>query len=84
MLRAFNESVPRRRLGWRTPAAAWKDCAKPNIDRRELAAEVEQRRRELEEDEAIRRGHPGLAGRLAIEAALIHRGLLRLTKGGWC
>ncbi len=84
MLRALNEVVPRRALGWRTPAAAWKDCPKPLVQRQELAAEVEERRRKLEEDEAIRGRHPGLAGRLTIEAALIHRGLLRLTKGGWC
>ncbi len=84
MLEVFNEVVPRRKLGWRTPAVAWRSCAKPSVEREELAMEVEQRRRRLEEDEAIRRGHPGLAGRLAIEAALIHRGLLRLTKGGWC
>jgi hypothetical protein len=51
--------------------------------RRELAEEVEERRRKLEE--VMRPGsHPGMAERLAIEATLINRGLLRLTKGGWC
>ena len=51
MLRALNEVVPRRALGWRTPAVAWKDCAKPQVERKELAAEVEERRRKLEEDD---------------------------------
>ena len=81
---AFNELVPRRRLGWQTAGAVWRCCSMPNVNRRELAAEVEERTQRLEEDEAVRGGHPGMAGRLAIEAALIHRGLLKLTKGGWC
>jgi hypothetical protein len=84
MRRAFNELVPRRRLGWQTAAAVWRGSSMPNVNRGELAAEVDERRKRLEEDEAVRCGHPGLAGRLAIEAALINRGLLKLTKGGWC
>lgn len=81
---AFNELVPRRRLGWRTAAAVWRTCSMPNVNRREFAEEVNERRKRLEEDEAVRGGHPGLAERLAIEGALINRGLLKLTKGGWC
>jgi hypothetical protein len=84
MLEAFNELVPRRTLGWRSAAEAWRSCPKPSVDRVLLANEVEERRRKLEEDELIRSGHSGLAGRLAIQAALINQGLLRLTKGGWC
>lgn len=84
MRRAFNELVPRRTLGWRTAASVWRNCAWPCVDRDELSNEVNERRCKLEEDEAIRSGHPGLAERLAIEAALINRGLLKLTKGGWC
>jgi hypothetical protein len=79
----FNEVVPRRKLGWLTPGQAWRARVRPVVDRKELAAEVEERRRKLEEE--MRPGsHPGMAERLAIEAALIKRGLLRLTKGGWC
>lgn len=79
----FNERVPRRKLGWLTPGEAWRGRVRIIVDRRELAEEVEERRRKLEEEK--RPGsYPGLAERLAIEAALINRGLLRLTKGGWC
>ena len=81
---AFNEVVPRRRLGWQTAGVVWRSCTMPNVNRRELAAEVEERKQRLEEDEAVRGGHPGMAERLAIEAALIKRGLLKLMKGGWC
>jgi hypothetical protein len=84
MRRAFNELVPRRTLGWQTAAAVWRSCSRPVVDRDELLDEVDERRCRLEEDEAIREGHPGLAERLAIEAALIKRSLLQLTKGGWC
>ena len=54
------------------------------VDRDELLDEVNERRCRLEEEESIRSGHPGMAERLAIEAALIKRSLLKLTKGGWC
>ena len=81
---AFNELVPRRTLGWKTAASVWNSCTLPVVDRDELFDEVNERRCRLEEDEAIRSGHPGLAERLAIEAALIKRSLLKLTKGGWC
>ena len=82
--RLFNELVPRRTLGWKTPAQAWQQRPQLNVDRRELAAEVEELTTKLEEDEAVRGGHPGMAERLAIEAALTKRGLLKQTKGGWC
>ena len=81
---AFNELVPRRTLGWKTAAAVWRTCTRPVVDRAELLDEVRERRCRLEEDEAIRGGHPGLAERIAIEAALTQRGLLKLKKGGWC
>ena len=81
---AFNELVPRRTLGWRTAASEWRSCSKPEVDRDELSDEVNERRRKLDEAGVARRSHSGLSERLAIEAALINRGLLRLTKGGWC
>ena len=84
MRRTFNELVPRRTLGWRTAADAWSARGRMFIDRDELRDEVEERRRKLEEDESVRGGHPGMAERLAIEAALTHRGLLQKVKGGWC
>lgn len=80
----FNERVPRRTLGWLTPGVVWRKCTMPNVDRRELAAEVEERTQRLTEAVVPGRSYPGLTERLAIQAALTNRGLLRLTKGGWC
>lgn len=73
----------RRSHDWRTSVTVWADCLTAVLDRRKLANEVERKRLELNEDVNIRSGHPGLAERLAIEAALINRGLLRKTKCGW-
>lgn len=84
MREAFNELVPRRTLAWRTAGAAWRARDKVRVDRRELAQEVEELKERLRKQEALRVAYPGLVERLAIQAALINRGLLRLTKGGWC
>jgi hypothetical protein len=54
------------------------------VDRRALAEDVEERKQWLMSQRAHRVAYPGLVERLAIEAALIARGLIRLTKGGWC
>ena len=56
----------------------------PKVDRDELLDEVNARRARLEEAVVPGRKYPGLIERLAIQAALTNRGLLRLTKGGWC
>lgn len=84
MREAFNELVPRRTLAWRTAGELWRARVEVTVDRRELQEEVEARRNKLVEQEALRVAYPGLVERLAIEAALTNRGLLRLTKGGWC
>lgn len=84
MREAFNELVPRRTLAWRTAGERWREREKVAVDRRELAQEVEERVKRMKEQEALRVAYPGLIERLAIQAALIKRGLLRLTKGGWC
>lgn len=84
MKEAFNELVPRRTLGWRTAGEAWRAREKVTVDRRELQQEVDERMVMLSKQEALRVAYPGLIERLAIQAALTQRGLLRLTKGGWC
>jgi hypothetical protein len=84
MREAFNELVPRRTLGWLTAGQAWRARAPVMVDRGELKLDVEERVRKLREQEALRVAYPGLIERLAIQGALIDRGLLRLTKGGWC
>ena len=84
MRHTFNELVPRRTLGWRTAGELWRARTKLAVDRAEFASEVTERVERLKEQEALRVAYPGLVERLAIQAALINRGLLRLTKGGWC
>lgn len=84
MREAFNELIPRRTLGWRTSGALWRARREVQIDRRALAEDVEERTQRLMSQKALRGAYPGLVERLAIQAALIARGLLRLTKGGWC
>lgn len=83
MMTLFNELIPRRSLGWRTSGEAWRSRKSVTVDRAELAAEVAERVKKLQE-QASRVAYPWKLERLAIEAALINRGLLRLTKGGWC
>lgn len=84
MREAFNELIPRRTLAWQTSGALWRARQEVQIDRRALAEDVEERKHRLMSQKALRVAYPGLVERLAIEAALIARGLLRLTKGGWC
>lgn len=82
MRTVFNE-LPRRRLGWDSAAMLWASRPSLNVDRQELAEEVSERRMQWEASGA-REPYAGHFERLAIEAALINRGLLGLTKGGWC
>lgn len=84
MRHTFNELVPRRTLGWRTAGELWRARKMLVVDRAELSSEVAARVEMLREKVALRVAYPGLVERLAIQAALINRGLLRLAKGGWC
>lgn len=83
MREVFNELLPRRRLQWMTAGEAWRARAGVTEDRRVLRDEVDELARRMKE-QAQRVAYPGLYERLAIQRALIRRGLLRLTKGGWC
>jgi transposase len=82
MRTVFNE-MPRRKLRWRSASDVWNTSPRLEVDRRELAEEVLERRMKWEASGA-REPYAGHFERLAIEAALINRGLLSLTKGGWC
>lgn len=80
MCAALNTLWPQRRLGWRTPAEAWKDRLDVDPVRDSFHSEVNRfqdsyRRQDMPED---------LAQRLAIEKALTQRGWLRREAGGWC
>lgn len=85
MMRALNTRWRRRRLDWRTSSEVWDTRAPLRVDRNELAEEVEDKTerivRRLDVQIAPARD---LAQRLAIEQALVRRGLLRREVGGWC
>lgn len=78
MMQTLNERWPRRALAWRTAAEIWNARPPLRVDRAELHAEVVYRAARLAD-----RCAPRLAGRLAIEQTLEHRGYLRRIAGGW-
>ena len=84
MMWALNGRWRRGTLGWSTAVECW--AARPviNVDRRELAEEVEGRMRRLDARLEGLRHTNGLARRLAIRHALTARGYLRIEPGGWC
>jgi hypothetical protein len=80
MRHVLNDIWRRPTLGWQTASEAWNQRPRIDLDRGALREEVEHRaariRRHLDG-----RGKPAdLATRLAIEQALIERGLLKLTR----
>jgi len=80
MRTALNTLWSRPTLDWCTAEEAWQRRQPPNIDRRKLRHEVEQRTSGL-----VTAGiEPLHASRIAIETALTERGLLNVNQGGWC
>jgi hypothetical protein len=80
----LNNLWPRRSLGFKTPADAWKGRPVVVEDRSALRAEVADLEERIRLHGTARVGPASLAERLAIEAALVHRGWLRREEGGWC
>jgi hypothetical protein len=84
LLRAYNEVLPRRRLGWRTAGEAWRARLPLQVDRKSFKDEVQDISRRMQETREARAWCAGTADRFAIEAALKRRGLLCVERGGWC
>ena len=84
MLHALNCEWPRRSLGWQTAQAAWAKRAAIDVDRDALRDEVEDRAARIRRQAEGRAAVAAMAERLAIESALMQRGLLRCERGGWC
>lgn len=84
MIAALNGAWPRATLTWRTSQQAW--SSRPAIveDRDALRDEVHDRAARIRRQAEGRGATVAMAERLAIEAALINRGYLRLVPGGWC
>ena len=80
MTTALNALWARPTLDWCTAQEAWQRRPRFDIDRRELRRDVEMQAAGL-----TRAGVKVLeARRLAIETALVERGLLSINNGGWC
>ena len=84
MSRCLNTLVPRRSLGWCTPAEKWNQRAVVDIDRDAFADEVRTRAAEIgpklnEKERAL-----GYDQRFAIEQTLAAFGFLRVTNEGRC
>jgi transposase len=84
MLDVLNGRWRRRSLAWATAEELWQQRRPLDVDRAELADEVRERSQRLVAELAGHGDVTILATRLAIEQALINRGLLRRVLGGWC
>jgi hypothetical protein len=84
MIYCLNTLWPRRSLGWKTAAEAWR--VRPNIpiDRQSFRKEVQDRARRLERHIDLRAKPADLVERLAIEQTLENLGYLHRQTGGWC
>ena len=81
---AYNEVLPRQRLGWRTAGETWRMRKPLAVDRRAFREEVDEVTAKLKGKHEAQAWCWGTAERLAIEAVLKRRGLLRVERGGWC
>lgn len=84
MTHAFNNVLPRRMLGWRTAGKVWAQRRKLPVDRVLLRQEVQERAARLRDRVDLRGRAADFPERLAIQQALIHRGLLHIQHGGRC
>jgi hypothetical protein len=81
---AWNSSLPRRSLAWRTASEAWWQRTKLEVDREELKTEVEDRAARIQRQLEVRGGTADMSERFAIEAALMQRGWLERRSGARC
>jgi hypothetical protein len=84
MAYCLNTLWPRRSLGWKTAAEAWKTRPDIPIDRQSFKQEVHNRARHLERHIDLRAKPADLIQRLAIEQTLHNLGYLHRQYGGWC
>ena len=80
----LNAVLPRRSLQWRTAQQVWGQRPALDVDRAGFREEVRARAARLALSDEKLRAYDGLVDRLAIEAALTSRGLLKCERGGWC
>jgi hypothetical protein len=73
---AWNSTLPRRSLSWRTASEAWAARGVIDIDRVGFKAEVQDRAARIQRQLEARGEHAGQAERFAIEATLMKHGWL--------
>ncbi len=84
MMAALNGRWRRSTLGWCTAEEAWHARPTLEVDRDDLADDVNDRAVRLRRRLAAPPSPQDLSWRLAMKQALMDRGLLRIEKGGWC
>jgi hypothetical protein len=84
MMTALNARWRRSTLGWSTAQDIWAARPTIDVDRDDLADDVNQRATRLRRRLGLAPSTQDLAWRLAVKQTLINRGLLRIEKGGWC
>ena len=84
MTRCLNELIPRRSLGWCTPAQKWSERPVIDIDRDAFADEVRELSQRIGARLSEKERSLGYDQRFAIEQALARHGYLRVTNEGRC
>jgi hypothetical protein len=84
MTRCLNELIPRRSLGWCTPAQKWNERPALDIDRDAFIDEVQERAARISAKLNEKERSLGYDQRFAIEQTLAKHGLLRVTNEGRC
>lgn len=84
----LNDAKPRRSLDWDTAAKRWarrRDFGPPNaLERQKFRSDVDRLTDRIASALDAEEPYDGFAHRLAAQAALIERGLLRLSRTGGC
>lgn len=81
---AWNCTLPRRSLSWRTASEVWCQREELNVDRRALREEVTDRAARLQRQLDVRGAHADLVERIALEATLVKHGWLVMRSGAGC
>ena len=84
MTRCLNELIPRRSLGWCTPAQKWNERPALDLDRDAFIDEVQERAAKIGARLNEKERSLGYDQRFAIEQTLAAHGFLRVTNEGRC
>ncbi len=80
----LNELIPRRSLGWCTPAQRWDQRPDLRVDRAAFRDEVGERAERIAATLSDEERSLAYDQRFPIERTLEKRGMLRVRNEGWC